>query len=170
MNSNQRIEMKIFSVYLVLGLAACFYPAAFVHAEETRTTTTTVTTVTTDQPATTGPVVTGANDDVSVDFNMKNNFDATEDVTGEVIVNNAGAVALPATFHVKIFHDDRLFKEFVTEKESLSPGTTTFTLPEFGFPDLNANRNFQGRWVIMVYQDDPAKSKEVNFRVEPLAK
>ena len=155
-------------VVLVIFLSVCLLKTTLVSAE-TQTKRTTVTTVTTTK---TGMVADyNTEDDIDFKININEKFRSTDDIEGEIIVTNSSTVNLPAAFHVKLFHNDSLFRDMVVHMDGdkdkvVSPGKTSYTLKEFGIPDLNKNRNYSGKWVIMIYQNDPAQSKEASFEIE----
>ena len=134
---------------------------------------TTVTTVTETEtvPNTAGPTNYNydPDEDIEVDVQMEDKvFQPNQNVEGQIIVHNTTPKPLPATFHVKLFHDNKLFRHVrvQTADKLIQPGITRYDLDEFGIPDLNKNRNYSGEWTIMVYQDDPRTSEEENFRLE----
>jgi len=132
---------------------------------------TTVTTVTETEtvPGTAAPTHYDPNEDIEVDVQMDSHkFQPNEHVKGQIVVNNTAPEPLPATFHVKLYHDNKLFRHVrvQTKDKLIEPGITRYSLDEFGIPDLNKNRNYSGDWTIMVYQDDPRTSEEENFELE----
>ena len=83
------------------------------------------------------------------------------------MVDNSYREPLPASFHVKVYHNDNLLKEMDTLVNNLRPGRTAFSLDEFGIPAINRSAGSQGDWTLVVYQNPmgPTYSKEAKFRV-----
>lgn len=158
----KNLRFLIFS--LIMTLTLCISTAQLLYADYKRTTVKTVTTTTTTDnvPA---AMYDGVHNPISFDINVKPTYDPTEDVTGKIVVHNTYASPLPATFRIKLYHNDKFQNELVSSMDQLLPGQTTFSLDEFGIPQINQNPNAQGQWTIVIYQNDPTQSKEATFRI-----
>lgn len=165
MKTEQKKRYQFYLLIFVVGLAFLLGRAGNLQAAYKSTTTTTRTVTETTAPAPAASV--GQHQDIDFNITTKWEFQPTERVTGDVVVENSSREPLPATFHIKLYHNDSLLKELDTVVHNLKPGTTTFSLDEFGIPTINQSAASQGNWTIVVYQQDlgPAYSKETSFRI-----
>lgn len=108
-------------------------------------------------------------DNIEVDIDMDyQTYKFNQNVDGRIVVRNKSNQALAPKFFVKLYHNNSLFKHIQVNAEVLPPGVTTYSLEEFGIPNLNKNRNYTGDWIVMIYQDDPDKAVEANFNIESI--
>lgn len=138
------------------------------YADEQTITTTTVTT--TEKENKNIPDVkpsTPEHQYITFDINMNRVYQNNQRVDGQVVIHNAYSEALPGKFHIKLYQQDLLKKEYETSIPELLPGDNVLTLERLGIPDINNSKRDQGSWTIVVYPTDlgPDYSKEAKFKI-----
>jgi hypothetical protein len=186
---NRRTLNKFVSFGFSMVLSVLFFTAGsrVLYADFRRTTTVTTTstapsltipqpTVTVQEPAvvTTQPAavvvpVTVTQEQVrnyiSYDIDVKKIFQSNENVRGDIVVNNASSAPLSDSFHIRLYHNDKLVKELLTRMTQIPPGQTRFSFDSFGIPQINSSAAAQGNWTVSIYDVDPAYSKDVDFKI-----
>jgi hypothetical protein len=176
------MKIKHLTIYVLpFFVASLMVLGKNVYAQYDQTTTTTttttsapaptITTVTDNAPVTTTRVLpTGSTPEhqyISFDINMNPIYQSNQRVDGQVVIHNAYREALPAEFHVKLYQQDALKKDYVASFNELLPGDNVVTLDKFGIPDINNSKRDQGDWTIVVYPSElgPDYSKEAKFKI-----
>ena len=79
-------------------------------------------------------------------------FVVFEEFSGEVRIKNTFPRTVPATFNVKVFHDDIVIYEKITEIKTIFPGTNKYALDVFGIPSITDDPWSSGHWRILIQQ------------------